>query len=844
MAYPDVAKILDERSRVSAKEVASRAISLEPSIPPEELEALERHLATLKLPAAGIDYVKMVAESPPSRSVGSHRNNNMIYNVPLPSFGVVLQSESGSGEYYFLLEMSRRRDVIAIFDQPFAGHLVITNRRGVRTPISYTADYLVVFQDCIKVFEVKRDSELSDLCTQRPNDWTYTDGQYTYVTAVAHLERLGIQHVTVPNSAINVVRGENLRLLAAVRQALDTQPLQRLRRKALEIIESTDGIQIGQVLGRLETSDATVVMQLLDQELIFADLDTVMLARPNTVWVSTLPEVPRLLQQSSTRLQTILGENDSVATTAVSNPKHAHEIALRYALCGCASDIDLGEATGRSARTVRRYRKNLRDAGGDPRSLFPKWGDSGNRTQRKSEAHYAVMHAAIRQSRADPNLTKPASAYVAYLVELDEHFGPGQETPVALSTFYKHTKTIGGAHEDFAARGGNRLANAQADSIDPRKRTLIPTRAFSVAHIDHWNVDLHLVLCYLKGKKITLRPWLTAMVDAYTGEVLGLWLSYRSPSRESCSMVIRDCVRRHGRLPELLVVDGGPEFDSVNFTVALASLRVTRAQRPPSHPRFGKEVERLFGSFKECFARGLPGFVADVSYARKISSSLSGNSRADLQLHELLPVLEAYVFDGYNHGPKPGELRSRREIRAETDTVFPFSGAHLEYNTEFLIQTAIEAPHRSYTLVDGRGIRLYGRWYTSPALMRYRDYKKRLIVRYETLDHSIIYVCIERTWQVCRSSDAILNAATAEHEVLAKTLVHYQQRQLIQEAKLEAARCAYEIKDSSLAKVADRRLEIQTVETAAVPAHAAPPKQVKRIPIEQIKALTLDEAEE
>jgi putative transposase len=52
------------------------------------------------------------------------------------------------------------------------------------------------------------------------------------------------------------------------------------------------------------------------------------------------------------------------------------------------------------------------------------------------------------------------------------------------------------------------------------------------------------------------------MVDAYSGEVLANWLSYKSPSRESCAMVVRDCVSRHRKLPEVLVVDGGGEFDT------------------------------------------------------------------------------------------------------------------------------------------------------------------------------------------------------------------------------------------------------------------------------------------
>jgi putative transposase len=33
-------------------------------------------------------------------------------------------------------------------------------------------------------------------------------------------------------------------------------------------------------------------------------------------------------------------------------------------------------------------------------------------------------------------------------------------------------------------------------------------------------------------------------------------------------MIVRECVRRHGRLPQILVLDGGKEFDSIACSYA------------------------------------------------------------------------------------------------------------------------------------------------------------------------------------------------------------------------------------------------------------------------------------
>jgi hypothetical protein len=59
-------------------------------------------------------------------------------------------------------------------------------------------------------------------------------------------------------------------------------------------------------------------------------------------------------------------------------------------------------------------------------------------------------------------------------------------------------------------------------------------------------------------------------------------------------MVLRLCVKRYGRLPTAITVDGGPE--SVYFEQRLSLYRVRKHRRPTAEPRFGSPQERLFGS--------------------------------------------------------------------------------------------------------------------------------------------------------------------------------------------------------------------------------------------------------
>lgn len=102
-------------------------------------------------------------------------------------------------------------------------------------------------------------------------------------------------------------------------------------------------------------------------------------------------------------------------------------------------------------------------------------------------------------------------------------------------------------------------------------------------------LDLEL-RCKSTGQNLG-RPWMTLLVDTYSRRILGLRLTFDPPSYRSCMMVIRDCVRRHSRLPQVLDVDGGREFDSVYFESLLARYELTKKTRPPAKARFGSVLD-------------------------------------------------------------------------------------------------------------------------------------------------------------------------------------------------------------------------------------------------------------
>jgi len=77
-------------------------------------------------------------------------------------------------------------------------------------------------------------------------------------------------------------------------------------------------------------------------------------------------------------------------------------------------------------------------------------------------------------------------------------------------------------------------------------------RPFEIAHLDHTELDIELVSS-LTGSNLG-RPWATFLTDAFSRRLLAFALTFDPPSYRSCMMVLRECVRRHNRLPQILVV--------------------------------------------------------------------------------------------------------------------------------------------------------------------------------------------------------------------------------------------------------------------------------------------------
>ena len=201
--------------------------------------------------------------------------------------------------------------------------------------------------------------------------------------------------------------------------------------------------------------------------------------------------------------------------------------------------------------------------------LLPQTHRRGNNTCKLPEATKTLMATVMHE---DYETHKQKSIYASWSALQTACKDQGLLAP-SYETFRQAVRD-GAGHSQTLKRMGPRAAYQQEpfywelELKTPRHGD----RPFEIAHVDHTELDVELV-CSTTGRNLG-RPWLSLLTDAFSRRVLAVSLSFDPPSYRSCMMIIRECVARHNRLPQIFVVDGGAEFDSVYFETDTGQIRM------------------------------------------------------------------------------------------------------------------------------------------------------------------------------------------------------------------------------------------------------------------------------
>ncbi|HLP68346.1 MAG TPA: DDE-type integrase/transposase/recombinase, partial [Rhizobium sp.] len=249
-------------------------------------------------------------------------------------------------------------------------------------------------------------------------------------------------------------------------------------------------------------------------------------------------------------------------------------------------------------RTTRRhldaFRKMQKTGQPGERALIPQIRKRGYFGPRMNGQVALTLEKIIAEKQKNHEALRAVAVY-GCLIERCKGVIPDGSQMISLRTVERKLAGISD-YEKSLAEGGPRLAGRfrppySGRSLLGSKNGLYP---FHIAHMDHSPVDIKLLK---DGAGLaTDRPWVSKLVDGFSGKILAFVLWFGAPRTSVVFALLLDCVRRHGTLAKVIRCDWGSEFRSTPVQTACASIGVNLSYRPKAKPRSGAPVESSFSS--------------------------------------------------------------------------------------------------------------------------------------------------------------------------------------------------------------------------------------------------------
>lgn len=422
-----------------------------------------------------------------------------------------------------------------------------------------------------------------------------------------------------------------------------------------------------------------------------------------------------------------------------------------------------------SERAKRKWRalfERSREATGSGfLGLLPCIHRRGNRERRMDKDVLSIMKAVIDDLFAEPEARTILACYGEVETRCD---AAGLLSP-SENTFRAEVKRR--RENDLkVAREGKKAAYSSGEWFWHLEQTtpVHGERPFEIGHIDHTELDLQFVGSR-KGEKLG-KAWLTALLDAFTRVVLAWVLMFDAPSYRSCMMVIRECIRKHGRIPSYIVVDQGSDFRSVYFDTLLARLECHKKTRPGSKPRFGSVIERFFGVSNEVFVHNLVGNNKALQKPRSMSKSHDPRELAVWTLPAFSAAFEGFLDNTYHEMEHPAlGLSPRQAMTVGLAQTGLRQHRLIPYTQDMIIMCLPSTPKGTAKVDAGRGVKIGYIHYWTP-LFRDPAYAGASVpVRYDPFDVSTAFVWLREQWVVCRSEYAATFQGRSEKEITSAT---------------------------------------------------------------------------
>ncbi|MDG9669584.1 helix-turn-helix domain-containing protein [Hahella sp. CR1] len=442
--------------------------------------------------------------------------------------------------------------------------------------------------------------------------------------------------------------------------------------------------------------------------------------------------------------------------------------------------LNAGEAVSEVAKELKvsrrtllvwkkRYLAGLHELGDGYVGLLPNTRGRGNRGPRLPGELEKLVQDVLETHFAVKERPPVTHAYGRLLSLCDER----KLVPPSERTFYLRANNRDHV-ETTRARQGDKAAYQLESGMNQGQSMPVDFSgqyAMDVIHADHTELELELV-CSRSGANLG-RPWLTLLIDCFSGMPLGYAVLYDPPSYRSIMIAIRSMVQRFGYMPSNIWADGGAEFRSVYFESLVAKYGGSILRRD-GKPRHGAIIERFFGSVQTQLIHRLKGNTQATSgNVRELTRKVNPRLNAIWTLHEfdkalsdLLEHLRAHAQSSELESPLEKYARSERTLGVRRNR-------QVLYDQKFIIST-LPTTRKGTAKVNSRtGVRVnhIDYWHSS---FRASDVRNKCVqVRYDPYDIGFVYAYIRGGWQKCQAgsyydvfrgrSERELNVLLSEH---------------------------------------------------------------------------------
>lgn len=674
------------------------------------------------LPPDAEAYLKACVQCGPSRSVLQSCGRSIVGYHYSKKLQGTRQFESRSGEAATMILLDADPSVLSYYSQIAPVEIPCKNKRGRAYVKTYTPDLLVLREDRPTILEVKPWPQIERLAKKESHHWELMppDGA-VFRPADSYFSRLGIQFEVFNISKLSWIFISNVKTLLTVLNQSDPPPLNEEKRYRAAFDDEA-WMSISALSQKLDLQSLEPIVYMIARGIVFADLEKQRLCEPSTL----ISADPALLVEGLKKDLAV--DSPSPTGQRVPTAKEAQK---------ALANLELAKfGKSRQARRLRQQIREGRELGKtDFESVRPQYAERGNRDSRLSK----VQRERAKKHMEDNLLTGKFENVHRAFIDYRAHVRDSGCIYEAISeTTYKNMALDLDPSAIAGALRGRKAANNAKRSTSSEHANPRATRAFERALVDHSLLDLYLVVAENSDSYVVRRPWLSSLIDEYSGVVLSQWLSFGDPSTEAICMLLRLCVLAHSRVPSEIHSDRGSDFTSIHSGHAMSALQVSRSFAPAASPKYNSAAERYFAELQSALLTDLPGNMIEYS-PRSVESSHSPAARAKYRPSEFYDLLFQYK-EIRNNGLHSDNSRSNQKTLESSLSDFPSSGNQLSLTDEIYYATCIPVTTKWKPTTRG-SLLIDGRHYYSEAIRP--DLKKKdLSALLDPWDSESIYVQI------------------------------------------------------------------------------------------------------